>query len=297
MEERLRTPSPRPVAFPPPQAPRNEAVAGPSGPEDGRRWESEARFFDAVGDRLLRDLAPTPTAVLSRYLDRPRALYDKELRFRLVGSLAGQVALDLGCGDGSNAVLLARRGAYVEGVDVSPRIVEVARRRAELDGVQDRVHFQCQPVEQVSFPPATFDLVWGDGVLHHLGGSLVPVLGLLERWAKPGALFVFSEPVAESPLLRRLRSRVPVHTDATPDERPLGARELALLRRFLPKLRERRFDALGRLTRLLLPLADYEGASAPRRLASDALHAADRAILSIPALRPLGGTAVFWGRR
>ena len=286
---------PHPVALNGP--PRNEVAAPPAGTTSQRRWESEARFFDELAARVARELRPMPAPLLARYLEHPRVIYDKEFRFCLLGSLRGQVALDLGCGDGSNAVLLAKRGAYVEGVDVSPRLIEVARRRAELEGVGPRVRFQCAPIERVVFPPGTFDLVWGDGVLHHLVDVLEPTLAQLLRWSKKGALFVFSEPVGDQRWLRRLRAHVPIHTDATADERPLEAHEVALLRRFLPGLRERRFDAFARLTRFVLPVGDYEGAAPLRRRLVDALHALDWAALSVPTLRPLGGMNVMWGRR
>ncbi|MHB8417340.1 MAG: methyltransferase domain-containing protein [Myxococcales bacterium] len=277
--------------------PRNE-VAPPAVPsETARRWESEARFFDELGARMEREVRPMSEALRARYLGRPRRIFDKEFRFRLVGDLRGQVALDLGCGEGSNAVLLAERGAHVEGVDISPGLVEIARRRARLDGVEQRVRLQCTPIEQVCFPPETFDLVWGDGILHHLVGVLEPTLERLARWAKKGALFVFSEPVSESRLLRALRGAIPLHAGATPDERPLGRPDLELLRRFLPGLRERRFTGLSRLTPLLAPGSTYDGASPLRRWTVDALHVLDYALLSVPALRPLGGMSVLWGRR
>src|SRR5262245_1779595 len=46
----------------------------------------------------------------------------------------GPVA-DLGCGPGAHALALARRGYEVVGLDTSPRMVEVARARADQDEV------------------------------------------------------------------------------------------------------------------------------------------------------------------
>src|SRR5207302_532092 len=155
----------------------------------------------------------------------------------------------------TNAVLLARAGAQVEGVDISPGLIEVATRRAHAENLLPRVRFHCAPVERAQLPSDAFDVVWGDQILHHLADVLEPTLEKLCAWAKPGARFIFGEPVSLSALSRRLRR---AHL-ATPDARPLEARELALVKRFLPDLQVRHFDLLGRLTPLMVAAGD-EGA-------------------------------------
>jgi 2-polyprenyl-3-methyl-5-hydroxy-6-metoxy-1,4-benzoquinol methylase len=47
----------------------------------------------------------------------------------MLGDLAGQQILDLGCGEGGYSREMARRGAAVTGVDGSPRLIDVARER------------------------------------------------------------------------------------------------------------------------------------------------------------------------
>ncbi|MFA7265971.1 MAG: class I SAM-dependent methyltransferase [Candidatus Nanopelagicales bacterium] len=44
-------------------------------------------------------------------------------------------ALDLGCGEGGDAVWLAKQGWAVTGIDISPRAIERARQAAEREGV------------------------------------------------------------------------------------------------------------------------------------------------------------------
>lgn len=55
-----------------------------------------------------------------------------------VGKLAPGRALDLGCGEGRNAVWLAKRGWSVTGVDFSDVALEKARRLAEAESVSAR---------------------------------------------------------------------------------------------------------------------------------------------------------------
>src|SRR5439155_6742852 len=53
----------------------------------------------------------------------------------MLGDVRGRSVLDLGCGEGGYARELSRRGARVTGVDGSARLVDVARERARLEGV------------------------------------------------------------------------------------------------------------------------------------------------------------------
>ena len=67
-------------------------------------------------------------------------------------------ALDLGCGEGGDAVWLALRGWQVTGVDVSRTALERADRHAGEAGVADRVTFERHELGR-SFPEGTYDLV------------------------------------------------------------------------------------------------------------------------------------------
>ena len=64
------------------------------------------------------------------------------------GLLPGARILDLGCGNGRIAVHLARYGYKVAGVDVSPLLIEDARRKAEEHGVKDKVEFTAGDARQ-----------------------------------------------------------------------------------------------------------------------------------------------------
>jgi SAM-dependent methyltransferase len=259
------------------------------------RWGDEARFFDAVASAREAALEPLDPRVLARYA-RPRRLYPKECAVSLLSGVGGSDILDVGCGDGENAVLLARLGGRVTGIDVSPAAVELARKRARIEGVQDRTRFVCAPVAAAQLEAAQFDVIWVDNVLHHLLDELPATLSALCVWAKPGALFVAMEPVNRVPALRRLRELVPVRTEATPDERPLEQRDLRILRGYLEGLCIEPFHLFARLARFVLPCAQYETASRARRLLADVLAATDALLLRHPRLAELGGVCVLHGR-
>lgn len=78
----------------------------------------------------------------------------------LVEALApqsGEEYLDVGCGAGHVAELAAGAGARVTGIDLSPRLIEVARSRAEADGLH--IHYAVGDAENLDAPDAGFDVV------------------------------------------------------------------------------------------------------------------------------------------
>ncbi|MEU7860776.1 class I SAM-dependent methyltransferase [Nonomuraea sp. NPDC049141] len=67
-------------------------------------------------------------------------------------------ALDLGCGEGADAVWLARRGWRVTAVDISGVALERAARHAAREGVAERIDWQRHDLA-ASFPDGLFELV------------------------------------------------------------------------------------------------------------------------------------------
>jgi 2-polyprenyl-3-methyl-5-hydroxy-6-metoxy-1,4-benzoquinol methylase len=260
------------------------------------RWRDEASFFDGWAEKSDDQGLPIEAVTFRRYARAGlRRRFSKEFRFRVMGDLRGKRILDVGCGDGYNAVMFAKMGAIVAGIDVSPKAIERARRRAEVNGVSERCRFVTAPLETADLPADSFDVVWADAILHHVLDELEPVLERLAHWTKPDGLLVFGEPVNLAPALRRLRLMIPVETDATPDERPLVRSEVELIRRYVPDLRRRHYSLFGRLSRFILVNFNYEKSSLVRRTIVDGLGLVDYALLSLPGLRRLGGDCVMYG--
>jgi 2-polyprenyl-3-methyl-5-hydroxy-6-metoxy-1,4-benzoquinol methylase len=254
----------------------------------------EAEFFDRWAEESIKNLRPLDAAVIDRYR-KPGMLFPKEYCLRLVGDLRGKRILDVGCGEGEDSVLLAKLGAIVTGFDVSPGAIRVAQRRAELDGVADRVSFVCSPLDQAMLPPREFDVIWFNCILHHVLDELDSVMHRILASAKPGATLLCIEPISLSKTLRKIRFLVPVHTEVTPGERPLENRDLAVIQRVVP-IRRHHFNFLGRLIRFIIPDKRYERASWARRRLTDLVVLVDRIVLSVPGLARLGGMAVLYGR-
>jgi 2-polyprenyl-3-methyl-5-hydroxy-6-metoxy-1,4-benzoquinol methylase len=259
------------------------------------RWKSEAMFFDEWATKAAQHITQIDPLALKRYSPPLRRRFNKEFRFLLMGNLKGKCLLDVGCGDGSNAVMLAKLGASVTGIDISPRAIDLAEKRAEINGVNGLVHFYCSQLEAAELPQNSFDIIWGDAILHHLIAELDMNVRKLREWAKPNALLVFGEPINFNNALRKFRFMLPVKTDATPDERPLESADVEILRRHIPDLQVRAFSLFGRLDRFILLRSNYERSAWPRRAFSNSLAVLDYLLLSLPGIDQLGGTAVMYG--
>ncbi|XYI02241.1 class I SAM-dependent methyltransferase [Sorangium sp. So ce1128] len=260
------------------------------------RWKIEAEFFDEVTKRTLHQGDVVDPLALSRYsAARLRKRFNKEFSVQALGDLHGKRLLDVGCGDGDNTVLFAKLGAQATGIDISPGAVDRARRRARVNGVEEQTRFVCTPIETANIEDNSFDIIWCNAILHHMITELPLVMDRLTRWAKPGALLLFAEPINLTRTLRRLRTKLPIPTDATPDERPLESAELSLIRSHLIDAQERHFLLLARLKRFILVDRSYERASPLLKALMHMLYGIDSSLLSLPALRGLAGLLVLYG--
>jgi SAM-dependent methyltransferase len=96
----------------------------------------------------------------TRYRERKGAMWSGRPNGRLQAEVAGLArgrALDVGCGEGADAIWLARSGWTVTAIDISDVAVSRAREAAELAGAA--VEWICGDVLQTPFPAGSFDLV------------------------------------------------------------------------------------------------------------------------------------------
>lgn len=259
------------------------------------RWQREREFFDRHAETA-GDIKPVPPETLHRYGQLKRPFFSPEYRYRVAGDLRGKHVLDVGCGEGLNTVVLAKLGAFVTGIDISQGAIDAAAERARINGISDRVRFECAPLELARLEPGSFDVIWGEAILHHLLSDLDGMLERIVSWAKPDGTILFAEPVVLSRTLRRIRLMLPLHTDATPDERPLETGELAVVSRHLRDAEFRYFDFLGRLDRFIIPSLNFEKSSVVRRAVSSLCRVIDYGLLSMPGVQRLAGSCVIHGR-
>lgn len=135
---------------------------------------------------------PTPSDWERSYLEgRHAELWDTPWPSpELAGALAvlpSGRTVDLGCGTGSDAILLAQHGASVVGVDVSATAVSLAAAKARDAGAG--VEFVVADVLRLPLPDASVSLATDRGCLHYLDGEERLGYGReLQRVLRPGGL-------------------------------------------------------------------------------------------------------------
>jgi len=158
------------------------------------------------------------TYVLMRILESAPGRYDKGLRILTLGRLesaydqlvshvkAGQRVLDLGCGTGALALRSAARGAGVKGIDVNSQMLEIARQKAEDEGLVDTVDFCEMGVAELdNEQPDFYDVVMSGLCFSELtADELTYALEQAMRILKPGGLLLLADEVVPGSLGKRL---------------------------------------------------------------------------------------------
>ena len=93
-------------------------------------------------------------------IGRPQPAF---VRLADAGAFTGAL-LDAGCGTGEHTILATSRGAHALGIDVSPRAIEIARRKAAERDVE--TSFQALDTLQLDRLGESFDTIVDSGLFH-----------------------------------------------------------------------------------------------------------------------------------
>ena len=121
--------------------------------------------------------------------------------------LENAVVVDVGCGEGTLARMMARRGAHVTGIEVSPRALAKARA---APAVADERYIQGI-AEDLPLSNRSADIIIFFNSLHHVDAAeMHKALKEAARVLKAGGLLYVSEPLAEGPYFELMR---PAHDE------------------------------------------------------------------------------------
>ncbi|MBK7105030.1 MAG: class I SAM-dependent methyltransferase [Ignavibacteriae bacterium] len=120
------------------------------------------------------------------------AKYVKELCSLLDYNLENFNILDLGAGEGKNAVYLAQYGAKIIAVDISDLALSRFEQQPNYSKVNLSITKFIQDIRKISFDESTFDIVVAYGILHCLSTKLeiINYIKKIKNWIKPGGYFV-----------------------------------------------------------------------------------------------------------
>ncbi|NOY61304.1 MAG: class I SAM-dependent methyltransferase [Calditrichaeota bacterium] len=169
----------------------------------------------------------------------------------------GKKILDICCGHGFTSVRLAKIGAQVTGIDVSPKMIELAQKNAEFNDVDERISTRVMSVQAMDFADQNFDFVVGIGALHHL--NLETAGHEISRVLKKGGKAIFLEPRIPFKWLIFVRSVFPNKCFESPGGAQLTDKEIRIFSGFFSKTKVDYFLFLRKLARfpILNKLSDH----------------------------------------
>lgn len=137
--------------------------------ERSRDWfeEIDNRFFSSVNQFL-----PWREIPFDPLIDFP--------------ALCTKRVLEIGVGNGSHALLLARAAREFHGIDITEYAVESTKRRLEVFGIKNS-SIKRMNAEALEYPDNYFDYIWSWGVIHHTADTSA-VLREMYRVLAPGAV-------------------------------------------------------------------------------------------------------------
>lgn len=158
----------------------------------------DAKTTSTLYDEHAGDWSRDQRLLLSDFTARPRVVEELEP--------AGTRVLDLGCGEGYVARLVARAGAaFVHGVDSSPAMIASARAAIPAD-LADRMRFEVKDATQLDpTQRASFDRAMAVFLFNYLTRvEMESVLRIVRTKVAPGGRFVFTVPHPCFPYMRQV---------------------------------------------------------------------------------------------
>ncbi len=136
----------------------------------------ESAFWDKIAEKY----AASPIKDMDAYLktmDRTKAHLSEQ-----------DSILEVGCGTGSTALLLADRVSHITAADISANMIDIGKRKARDQEVEN-VTFVRAALPDQTLEPESFDAVLAFNILH-LVKDLPAVVRNLRDALKPGGLFI-----------------------------------------------------------------------------------------------------------
>jgi len=142
------------------------------------RMDRSASFWDRIAERYARK----PVA--------DEAAYKRKLEITQGYLRPNMEVMELGCGTGSTAIVHAPYVKHIRAIDISSKMIEIARRKADAASVGN-ITFEQSTIDDLDVPSESLDVVLGLSILHLLedkDAAITKVHGML----KPGGVFITS---------------------------------------------------------------------------------------------------------
>ncbi len=240
------------------------------------RLQREKEFHDSRfgGDDSERAAAEKYYAIMDRALS--------DYRSRAIAKARYGHLLEYGCATGLESMTWLESGAKVTGIDISSEAIDKATENLVGSGYAQNATYLEMNAEQMDFPDASFDVVVGNGIIHHL--DLDTAYAELARVLKSSGSAVFIEPTGHNPVINLYRRLTPAMR--TEDEHPLLMKDIELAKKYFGKVESSHYNLF---TLLAVP---FRRTAAFQPLLK-ALHAVDGLFFKLPGMKKLGWTVVM----
>ena len=141
----------------------------------------------------MTDTAPFWDKIAERYAKKPvpnEDVYQRKLKITQDYLRPDMKVFEFGCGTGSTAISHAPFVDQVHAIDVSGKMLEIARNRASEAGV-DNVTFERAAIDDLPIADESYDVVLGLSILH-LVADRDRTIAKVRKILKPGGVFVSS---------------------------------------------------------------------------------------------------------
>ncbi|HHT98357.1 MAG TPA: class I SAM-dependent methyltransferase [Clostridiales bacterium] len=149
----------------------------------------------AIFDEEAKDYDSWYTTKMGEFVDK----VETDHAFSLFKPEAGMKILDVGCGTGNFSIKLAEMGCKVIAIDQSKEMLEKARQKSEIKGLD--IEFICMDVYNIDFPDEEFDGVFSMAafefikepkkaydemyrVIREKGSLLIGTINLKSKWGE-----------------------------------------------------------------------------------------------------------------
>ena len=155
-----------------------------------RRGKLQDYFDRTAPDAWAKLTSDVPVSGIRATVRAGRDQMRNSIIGRLPENLHGKRVLDAGCGTGALALELAKKGAQVTAVDLSPKLIKLAKDRIPEC---DRQNIEFHAGDMLDEALGEFDYVVGmDSMIHYCAADMLVVLEKLSPRVHDKILFTFA---------------------------------------------------------------------------------------------------------
>jgi magnesium-protoporphyrin O-methyltransferase len=191
-----------------------------------RRSKLQDYFDRTANDAWAKLTSDAPVSGIRATVRAGRDQMRSNLIARLPESLAGKRILDAGCGTGALALELAKKGASIVAIDLSPNLIELAKERI---APADRQNIDFRSGDMLDDSLGEFDYVVGmDSMIHYCATDMLVVLEKLAPRVRNKIVFTFAPSTLPLEIMIRVGRLFP-RKDRAPFIEPISQNKLSKL--------------------------------------------------------------------